>query len=150
MYWWRHVKLKTVTLATTSHKPAGKQICMSGLDTAQWKFSITSEDKFKYQWILIPYLRYRKVNNQQNKAWTKNLKYILDKINQLKQTSMNTQPSHLAWPSTNIYGNKIFMYGLDMAHRRFSTTLEENFRINERWSYQCKKQVNKQRRKYGS
>ena len=31
----------------------GNQICMYGLDTSYWTFSITSKDKFQYEWSLI-------------------------------------------------------------------------------------------------
>ena len=61
----------------------GEQTGMSGLDMVHWKFAITPKDKFQDQWRMIQQLWYAQVNNQQTKAWTKSLKYILDQSMQL-------------------------------------------------------------------
>ena len=53
------------------------QICISGLDTAHWKFAITTEENFQYQWMLIQQIWYTQVKNQKNMAWTNNLKEII-------------------------------------------------------------------------
>ena len=59
-----------------------KQICITDLDTALWQFSNTPEDKFQDQLMLIRNIWYTQVQNQQRKAWTKNLKDILYKSKQ--------------------------------------------------------------------
>ena len=56
----------------------GKQSCMPSLDTAHRQFDNTPKDKFQDQWELIQWMQYTQVKNQQNKAWTNNLKDILD------------------------------------------------------------------------
>ena len=54
------------------------QIHMSGLDMSHWQFAITPEDRLQDQWMLIKWIWYTQVNNQQNKSWANNLKDILD------------------------------------------------------------------------
>ena len=50
----------TGTSETTPHKPAGKKNCITGLDTASRKFTITPEDKFYNKLELI---RLTRANN---------------------------------------------------------------------------------------
>ena len=54
MYWLWQMKLQKP--APSSQPPTSlwrKQIHMSGLNTSNWKFSITPNDMFQYQWMLI-------------------------------------------------------------------------------------------------
>ena len=44
---------QTATLAAIFHKPAGKQIHMTSLDTSHRQFSNTTEENLQYQLILI-------------------------------------------------------------------------------------------------
>ena len=52
--------------------------------------------------------------------------------NQLKRTSLNTQPATLPQRYTNLWGNKIRMSSLDMYHIQFSNTSEDKFQ--DQWT----------------
>ena len=71
----------------------GKQLCIYGLDTSHSKFDNTPEDKFQDQQILIKEILWKQVNNQQNKAWTKNLKDILHQAKQSFKPDKSEQPT---------------------------------------------------------
>ena len=62
-------------------------------------------------------------NNEQGKIGMN----FLQTINQFMMKSEITQPSYLPRPSSILRGKQIRMSGLDMAHRQFSITLEENY-----------------------
>ena len=63
-----------------------------------------------------------------NKYDTHNFKINKISSNQLKRTSLNTQPSSLPLPSTKLRGNQIHMSDLDTSHRYFSIIPEDKFR----------------------
>ena len=71
----------------------GEQRCMSSLDTANRQFANIPKDKFKDQWALIQWMKYTQVKNQQNKAWTNNLKYIFDQSKQYIDANKYEQPN---------------------------------------------------------
>ena len=66
---------------------------MSSLDTSHRQFANTPEDKFQDQWALIQWMKYTQVNNQQNKAWTNNLKDIFDQSKQYIDANKSEQPN---------------------------------------------------------
>ena len=53
--------------------------------------------------------------------------FYIKKINQLKQTSLNTQLTNFPWPLTKLQGKKIHIYSLDTTNIQFSNTPNENF-----------------------
>ena len=53
--------------------------------------------------------------------------FYINKSNQLKWTSLDTQLETSPQPSTKLRGKQIRISGLDTAHRQFSNTPEENF-----------------------
>ena len=74
---------KPAPLSRSSTNLQGKQIHMYDLDLDHWQFSNTSEDKFHDKWMLIQWMKYAQVKNQQMKYWMKNLRDILDQTKQL-------------------------------------------------------------------
>ena len=56
-----------------------KQIFIPVLDTVWKQFSITHEEKYQDQWMLIQLMQNTQIKNQQRKSWVMNLKDILDK-----------------------------------------------------------------------
>ena len=56
-------KKKTAPSPRPSTKVLGKQICMSGLNTAHWKYSNTTEDKF--QGLVLDYTVHRNTSKHQ-------------------------------------------------------------------------------------
>ena len=60
----------------------GNQICMSSLDMAHRKFTITSGKLFQDQWTPIQWMQYIKVKNQPKKPCVENLTEIIDQEKQ--------------------------------------------------------------------
>ena len=78
IYWWWQVQSqKPEPSPQPSKNLQGKQIRMSGLDTAHWQFAIPPEDRLQDEWTPIQWIWYTQFNNQQNKYWTNNLKHVL-------------------------------------------------------------------------
>ena len=89
-----------------------------------------------------------KINKRRIKRITWNIVWI-NKINQLIQKSLDTPPSPLPRPYTNLWRNQTCMSHLDTAYRQFATHMRTSFRINERWSdINAYKQINNQWCKY--
>ena len=109
---------------------------MSSLDTAHQNFSITPEDKFQDQWTLI------KSTINKISLGRRNWKISsINKINQLKLTSLNTPLAPLQRPFIKLRGKKIRMYGLDKAHINFSITPEDKFK--DKWTLIRSMQTNR-------
>ena len=69
-----------------------------------------------------------KIRLEQRTWWL----FYIKQSNQLKQTSLNTQPPPSSWPSTNLWGKKIRISGLDTAYRKFSNTPKDKFQ--DQWT----------------
>ena len=55
-------------------------------------------------------------------------------VNQLMMTSSITQPAPSPQPSTNLRGEKILMYDLDISHKKIQSQPRTIFSINEQLS----------------
>ena len=134
MYWWRQVK---------SQKPHPRHDLPQNLEGRKsvcpvW---IGPTDNF-----LTHLRKIFRVNERWSNKWDTHKSTInkrsLERItwrifyikqsNQLKRTSLNTQPAPSPQNSTNLRGKQIRMSGLDTSHIQFSNTLEDKFQ--DQWT----------------
>ena len=127
----------------------GKQIYISGLDTAHRYFSITPKDRCQDIWHLVQSMQ--KYISTINKVIIGRLNwniFYINKSNKLTWKIINTQLSTSPQPSPIMWGKKVYTFCLDTYHRQLSITPKDNYQYQ--WMMIWSMQKNKSKINNGS
>ena len=129
-----------ITQKSTSPQPSSvlckKQICMSVLDMAYRKFSITLKYKYQYQWTLIQLIQKQSSTINKGSCGQGTLRiFYFNQKNLLMSTIMNTQMSPSPQPSSSLWGGESICLVLVRPKEKHISHLGTSIRSSERWFY---------------